>query len=402
MSIKNGNKIEAPVYPWEVSKVLGIRSGDVGTVCTSPRINPWAKDKSVNHPKIGILTDKERAEVQYGMTNIPLFGSQADMASFVVTGEPLPLTATTADSNTEYWKYELPPYNRHKRLTDFDGYWHQAVQPIEPLQILNDELDISGMADSEEIYFDFPVVTEAANLKISDFDFKYLWSKYGQLTHGTTYYLGLCLTDGKKDGSGTRTVTQGSSMDNGIPDVRTVDGKQCAFIKMTRGELMAAAPPSGLIWVFPFVTDSVKTPLGLAGLESHPAVPFSFAAKQIRLKTGKAYLITFGEIKVTKLAMNGPWEVSVKVIIRNQTDSTLGVNTGNQGTISLTGQQERSMPFMPANTEIAPGATLTVEKIFTGNNYQLTQGGDYRAVVQWQPYPGSESYNITSSYFSVG
>lgn len=402
MSIKNGYKIEAPVYPWEVSKVLGIRSGDVGTVCTNPRIKPWAKDKPVNHPKIGILTDEERAEVQYGMTNIPLFGNQVDMASFVVTGEPLPLTASTDDSNIECWKYELPPYNRHKRLTDFDGYWHQAVQPIEPLQILNDELDISGMADSEEIYFDFPVATADANLKISDFAFKYLWNKFSQLTQGTTYYLGLCLTDGKKDGSGTRTVTQGSSMDNGIPDVRTVDGKQCAFIKMTRGELMAAAPPSGLIWVFPFVTDSVKTPLGLAGLESHPAVPFSFAAKQIRLKTGKAYLITFGEIKVTKLAMNGPWEVSVKVIIRNQTDSTLSVNTGNQGTISLTGQQERSMPFMPANTGIAPGATLTVEKIFTGNNYQLTQGGDYRAVVQWQPYPGGESYNITSSYFSVG
>ncbi len=403
MSIKNGNKIEAPVNPWEVSKVLGIRSGDVGTVCTSPRINPWAKDKPVNHPKIGILTDKERAEAQYGMTNIPLFGSQIDMARFVAPADgdtpPAPLTGTAS----KYWDYELPPYNKPKRLSDFDGYWHQAVQPIEPLQILNDELDISGMADSEEIYFDFPVATADANLKISDFAFTHLWGKYpNQVTNGTTYFLGLCLTDGKKDGSGTRTVTQGSSMDNGMPNVRTVDGKQCAFIKMTRGELMAAAPPSGLIWVFPFVTDSVKTPLGLAGLESHPAVPFSFAAKQIRLKTGKAYLITFGEIKVTKLAMNGPWEVSVKVNVRNQTDSALGVNTGNQGTISLTGQQERSMPFMPANTVIAPGATLTVEKIFTGNNYQLTQGGDYRAVVQWQPYPGGESYNITSSYFSVG
>lgn len=402
MSIKNGNKIEAPVGAWEVSKVLGIRSGDVGTVCTSPRINPNAKFKPVNHPKIGILTDKERAEAQYGITKIPLFGNQVDMASFVKNGTPAPLTFPDAGPETEYWEYELPPYNMPKRLSDFDGYWHQAVQPIEPLQILNDELDISGMADSEEIYFDFPVATEAANLKISDFDFKYLWNQFSQLTHGTNYYLGLCLTDGKPDGSGTRTVTQSDQMNSGMPNLRPVDGKQCAFIKVTRGELMAAAPPSGLIWVFPFVTDSAKTPFGLAGLESHPAVPFNFAAKQIRLKTGKAYLITFGEIKVTKLAMNGPWEVSVKVNVRNQTDSTLSVNTGNQGTISLTGQQERSMPFMPANTGIAPGATLTVEKIFTGNNYQLTQGGDYRAVVQWQPYPGGESYNITSSYFSVG
>ena len=400
MSIKNGNKIEAPVYPWEVSKVLGIHSGDVGTVCTSSRINPWAKYKPVNHPKIGILTDEERAEVQYGITKIPLFGNQVDMASFVKNGTPAPLTFPDATPETEYWEYELPPYNRHKRTTDFDGYWHQAIRCIEPLQIVNDELDVSAMDDNEIICFDFPVATEAANLKISDFAFTYLWAQHTQLTNSGDYFLGLCLTDGTADG--TRTVTQSSKMNNGMPNVHTVDGKQCAYIEMTRGELMAAAPPSGLIWVFPFLTDSVKTPFGLPGLPDHPAVPFNFASKQIRLKTGKAYLITIGEIKVTALAMNGPWEVSVKVNIRNQTDSAMNINTGNQGTIKLTGPQERSMPLLTANTAIGPGTTLTVEKKFTGNAYQLTQDGDYRAVVQWQPYPGSESYNITSSYFSVG
>ena len=34
MSIKNGNKIEAPVGAWEVSKVLGLNSRDVATLCT--------------------------------------------------------------------------------------------------------------------------------------------------------------------------------------------------------------------------------------------------------------------------------------------------------------------------------------------------------------------------------
>ncbi len=83
MSIKNGNKIEAPVGAWEVSKVLGLNSRDVATLCTYSRINPWAKYKPENHPKIGILTDEERAEAQYGITKIPLFGNQVDMASFV-------------------------------------------------------------------------------------------------------------------------------------------------------------------------------------------------------------------------------------------------------------------------------------------------------------------------------
>lgn len=395
MSIINGIITTPGISPWEVSKVLGIHSGYVGTVCTSPRINPWVRNKPVNHPKIGPLTDEERASVQYGITKIPLFGNQADMASFVKTGTPAPLTG----SYDEYWEYELPPYNKPKRLTDFDGYWHQAIRCIEPLQIVNDELDVSAMDDNEIICFDFPVATEAANLKISDFAFTYLWAQHTQLTNSGNYFLGLCLTDGTADG--TRTVTQSSKMNDGMPNVHTVDGKQCAYIEMTRGELMAAAPPSGLIWVFPFVTDSVKTPFGLPGLPDHPAVPFNFASKQIRLKTGKAYLITFGEIKVTALAMNGPWEVSVKVNIRNQTDSTLGINTGNQGTIKLTGPQERSMPLLTANTAIEPGTTLTVEKKFTGNAYQLTQAGSYYAVVQWQPYPGSESYNITSPNFNI-
>lgn len=400
MSIKNGIITGPGIDPWEVSKVLGIRSGHVGTVCTSSRINPWAKYKPVNHPKIGLLTDKERAEVQYGMTNIPLFGSQIDMASFVVTGKPLPLTFQDAGPGTEYWVYELPPYNRHKRIADFDGYWHQAIRCIEPLEI--DRIDVGYMADNDLICFDFPVATEAANLKISDFDFAYLWREFDQLTQSEKplYYLGVCLTDGSADG--TRTMTQKDRMNGGMQNLIEVNGKKYVRIQVTRAAFMAAAPPSGNLTVFPFVTDDAKTTFGLPGLESHPAVPFNFAASIVNVITGKAYLITFGEIKVTKLDMNGPWEVSVKVIIRNQTDSTLSVNTGNQGTISLTGQQERSMPFMPANTVIAPGATRTVEKIFTGNNYQLTQGGDYRAVVQWQPYPGSESYNITSFYFSVG
>lgn len=399
MSIINGTKIEAPVGAWEVSKVLGLNSRDVATLCTYSRIKPWAKYKPVNHTKFTVLTDAERAKVQYGITKIPLFGNQVDMASFVKNGTPAPLTFHDATPETEYWVYELPPYNMPKRLSDFDGYWHQAVQPIEPLEI--DTIDVRGMADSDKIYFDFPVATEAANLKISDFAFTHLWGKYpNQVTNGTTYFLGVCLTDGTADG--TRTVTQNASMNNGMVNLQTVNGKKYVRIEVTRADFMAAAPPMAHLTVFPFVTDSAKTPFGLVGLEGHPAVPFDFAKSIVNVITGKAYLITFGEIKVTKLAMNGPWEVSVKVNVRNQTDSTLGVNTGNQGTISLTGQQERSMPFMPANTVIAPGATLTVEKIFTGNNYQLTQGGDYRAVVQWQPYPGGESYNITSSYFSVG
>lgn len=394
MSIKNGNKIEAPVNPWEVSKVLGIRSGDVGTVCTSPRINPWAKDKPVNHTKIGILTDEERAEVQYGITKIPLFGSQVDMASFVKNGTPAPLTFPDATPETEYWEYELHPYNRHKRLTDFDGYWHQAIRPIEPLEI--DTIDVRGMADNDLICFDFPVATEAANLKISDFDFKYLWSKYGQLTQGTTYFLGVCLTDeeadGEADGSRTRTVTQGSPMNNGMVNLQTINGKKYVRIEVTRAAFMAAAPPMAHLTVFPFVTDSAKTPFGLVGLEGHPAVPFDFAKSIVNVITGDRFLISFGEVDYIRPSMD-KWLISFPVTVKNQTDSPLTIDSSNKGTVTLyknsIATESKVFPF--SNPTIAPGDTYS-ETV----QFEVT-AGSYYAILQWQVAPGNaDNYNVKS------
>ncbi len=389
MSIINGIITGPGIDPWEVSKVLGIRSGDVGTVCTSTRINPWAKCKPVNHTKIGILTDKERAEAQYGITKIPLFGNQVDMASFVKNGTPAPLTFPDATPETEYWEYELPPYNRHKRLTDFDGYWHQAVQPIEPLEI--DTIDVRGMADSDKIYFDFPVATEAANLKISDFAFTHLWGKYpNQVTNGTTYFLGVCLTDGTADG--TRTVTQNASMNNGMVNLQTINGKKYVRIEVTRAAFMAAAPPMAHLTVFPFVTDDSKTTFGLPGLADHPAVPFNFAAGIVNVITGDRYLIAFGAVDYTRPSMD-KWLISFPVTVENQTDSPLTIDSSNKGTVTLyknsIATESKVFPF--SNPTIAPGDTYS-ETV----QFEVT-AGSYYAILQWQVAPGNaDNYNVKS------
>lgn len=389
MSIINGIITGPGIDPWEVSKVLGIRSGDVGTVCTSTRINPWAKCKPVNHTKIGILTDKERAEAQYGITKIPLFGNQVDMASFVKNGTPAPLTFPDATPETEYWEYELPPYNRHKRLTDFDGYWHQAVPPIGPLEI--DTIDMRGMADSDKIYFDFPVATEAANLKISDFAFTHLWGKYpNQVTNGTTYFLGVCLTDGTADG--TRTVTQNASMNNGMVNLQTINGKKYVRIEVTRAAFMAAAPPMAHLTVFPFVTDDSKTTFGLPGLADHPAVPFNFAAGIVNVITGDRYLIAFGAVDYTRPSMD-KWLISFPVTVENQTDSPLTIDSSNKGTVTLyknsIATESKVFPF--SNPTIAPGDTYS-ETV----QFEVT-AGSYYAILQWQVAPGNaDNYNVKS------
>lgn len=385
MSIINGTKIEAPVGAWEAGKVLGVRSGDIGTVCTSTRINPWAKHKPVNHPKIEPLTDEERASVQYGMTNIPLFANQADMASFVVSDTPAPMTGSAA----EYWAYELPPYNRPKRLSDFDGYWHQAIRCIEPLEI--DRIDVSGMADNDLICFDFPVATEAANLKISDFAFTHLWREFeSQITNNATYYLGVCLTDGTE--AGTRTVTQDDMMNNGIPNLIEANGKKYAHIGVTRAAFMAAAPPSGILTVFPFVTDDSKTTFGLPGLENHPAVPFNFAFKNVEVITGNRYLITFGDVSYTRPSMD-KWLISFPVTVINQTDSTQTIVSSNKGTVTLyqNGIALESKVFPSSNPTIEPG-----DKHSETVQFEVTRGS-YYAILQWQIAPGSaDNYNVKS------
>ena len=389
MSIKNGNKIEAPAGAWEVSKVLGLNSRDVATLCTYSRINPWAKYKPENHPKIGILTDEERAEAQYGITKIPLFGNQVDMASFVKNGTPAPLTFPDATPETEYWEYELPPYNRHKRLTDFDGYWHQAIRPIEPLEI--DTIDVRGMADNDLICFDFPVATEAANLKISDFAFTHLWGKYpNQVTNGTTYFLGVCLTDGTADG--TRTVTQNASMNNGMVNLQTINGKKYVRIEVTRAAFMAAAPPMAHLTVFPFVTDDSKTTFGLPGLADHPAVPFNFAAGIVNVITGDRYLIAFGAVDYPRPSMD-KWLISFPVTVKNQTDSPLTIDSSNKGTVTLyknsIATESKVFPF--SNPTIAPGDTYS-ETV----QFEVT-GGSYYAILQWQVAPGNaDNYNVKS------
>ena len=389
MSIINGTIIEAPVDAWEAGKVLGVRSGDIGTVCTSTRINPWAKYKPVNHTKFSTLTDAERASVQYGMTNIPLFANQADMASFVVSDTPAPITG----SASEYWAYELPPYNRPKRLSDFDGYWHQAIRCIEPLEI--DRIDVSGMADNDLICFDFPVATEAANLKISDFAFTHLWREFeSQITNNATYYLGVCLTDGTE--AGTRTVTQDDMMNNGIPNLIEANGKKYAHIGVTRAAFMAAAPPSGILTVFPFVTDDSKTTFGLPGLENHPAVPFNFAFKNVEVITGNRFVITFGDISAATVTMNKEWEITVKVNIRNQSGTDLFIDSSNRGNLYLytNGSRVQDIPLFEPNVNIPVGDTPIVRK------FTVTTGGDYYAVAQWTDPTGTESYNVKSKTIS--
>lgn len=97
-----------------VGNTIGLASNDVGTLCSSIKINKWSKHKPVRYTTTSPLTDAQLKDVNYGLN---------------VTSN------TNLDSPTE-WTYLRPSggYAQPYRLGDFRGYNHQA----RPFLWLND------------------------------------------------------------------------------------------------------------------------------------------------------------------------------------------------------------------------------------------------------------------------
>lgn len=119
MSHANG-KITAPVNTDDVSATIGVASHDVATLCSSTKINPFAKYKPCV-PKVDTpitLTDSQRKDVAWGMGNIPYYNNLLSLAK----NEP-PVNGW----KTNYFTHEAPvPGTNFCRLDDFVNYWHDA------------------------------------------------------------------------------------------------------------------------------------------------------------------------------------------------------------------------------------------------------------------------------------
>lgn len=102
---------------WEIAQCLGdyrvntAGRRDVGILCTSPKINKWAKYKPFECSTFGVATEAQRKDASFGIT----------------------LSARTADSQYSdvircSFKHD-PPVSAF-RLLDFDGYNHKAENPM--------------------------------------------------------------------------------------------------------------------------------------------------------------------------------------------------------------------------------------------------------------------------------
>lgn len=142
MSVHNGTLIQPPVSIRDVQTVLGHSSGDLATLITNGNINKWAKYKPIVKAKVGVISNTDRKNANYGITNIPVWsgnGAVNKMGNFWFGVNTTDTNLPTCGRKTEYWAYERPtggssaPY----RLSDFAeaagsayGYKSDADPPI--------------------------------------------------------------------------------------------------------------------------------------------------------------------------------------------------------------------------------------------------------------------------------
>ena len=159
---ENGKKIGIDNY--EVARVIGVGSTDVGTLCTHPNVNKWSRDKPMhvdNHPTE--LTEGDKKAANYGL-DTSVDSSKAIHTVFDAQKEYIPIIFDSSKTDEELkegtvWRYEVPSLHTrtgrpagakfkeaggflsYYRLSDFDGYYHAAkplVKVTKPFNFDND------------------------------------------------------------------------------------------------------------------------------------------------------------------------------------------------------------------------------------------------------------------------
>jgi hypothetical protein len=130
----------------DVQTVLGTDNCFENELCTHPNINTWAKYKPVVVAQVGPISDQQRANVNYGITNIPKWSLFANMVNFWTAYQPhrasyddIAQWAPDCGVQRAYWDRQLPTGGNSApfRISDFAskdyadrGYYAYAVPPI--------------------------------------------------------------------------------------------------------------------------------------------------------------------------------------------------------------------------------------------------------------------------------
>ena len=166
--MRTDNIVTAPVMVQDIKEVLDVQSNDVATLCSSSKINGWARHRpySINFLRRTLST----TPAYVGDRNpLPIGGGLTTASDFGISVSSITWTQLANMSAYSQWTYS-PPTGTETRpyfFGDFEGYNHAAIPPIYfPgisinywLEILSGNQIILGQAPST------PTVTVAGLLR---------------------------------------------------------------------------------------------------------------------------------------------------------------------------------------------------------------------------------------------
>ena len=256
----NLRMITGPVSVRDVQQALGSDSPDVGTLCTVLTIKQWAKYRPIQYGTryVQILTDSQRATVNWGIKNIPAwYGSGSYISNVVdvwvfsdVTASKLP-NGYTAPPADDWWAKQLP--TDAYRLADFvcgddhtKGYFLGAEAPIGGIdQIFNN-------GGKTNVIYKMNVSGVTAGLTITYSDLSEMNNRSYQ-----NLYFGICIVCGTQNSRTIYIATQ----DN---QVGAIDGTGITLWSMgavvrfkvdsTSGALYTYMNNATPFYVFPIIT----------------------------------------------------------------------------------------------------------------------------------------------------
>lgn len=166
MALANG-KITAPVSIDDLKNLFGEGSGDLATLCTSPKINVWAKYKPTVYPSPFPDDWYKAKDGNYGI-NITIENGKSNWKDLV---------AEYSKANNGYTTlYNKPTGGASSpfRLGDFRGYFHNAAPEVRDYLGMNVFIREN---DTNQILTEYSPVT-VDGLQISYFEFAAFKDKY--------------------------------------------------------------------------------------------------------------------------------------------------------------------------------------------------------------------------------
>lgn len=119
----NTQVISAPVDMGDIADALGVDSLDLGTLCTSEKVNKFSKHKPIRFNKWGILSDAEFKGMSTDAAENIYYGIKIKGPTSAELG---PSLVEIHDTTFEYIRPEGGSDSPF-RMLDFDGYKHNAV-----------------------------------------------------------------------------------------------------------------------------------------------------------------------------------------------------------------------------------------------------------------------------------